>query len=472
MTDTSFFSMNNVTAGYGRQSVLQDVSFSLEKGTLTALLGANGSGKSTLLKVICNLLPHTGNCRLNGLITEELSTRQIARQISYLPQRNGITVSLSVLEVVIMGFHPVLRLLEKPSRRQRETALLALRSVGMEDFAEHDYLTLSEGQKQLCNLARTLIEDTSLLLLDEPDSALDFHNRYRMLHTLRNMIVNQKRAGLLCLHDPALALDFCDQLLLLKDGRCIASLHPQTDSLADMEEALRQVFGPVSLMKIPDRQNRRRLVMLSELTANPAAPEPALPPVGCVIMASGLGKRFGGNKLLADFNGQPLIASILAKTDSPIFARRIVVTRHPEVAGFCRERGVEALLHNLPNRNDTVRLGLTELLKGTALRGCMFCTADQPLIRSESLESIVRTFSRFPDSICRPAYEEQAGNPILFGENYFPELLSLPVGKGGSYLAKKYPEQVHYIPVRDEYELSDIDTPHDLEHLLHISKEA
>ena len=79
--------------------------------------------------------------------------------------------------------------------------------------------------------------------------------------------------------------------------------------------------------------------------------------VGCVIMASGMGKRFGGNKLMADFAGQPMIARILAATEG-LFDRRVVVTRYEDVAAICREQRVEVILHDLPHRSDTVRLGL------------------------------------------------------------------------------------------------------------------
>lgn len=260
----SFFSAEHVSAGYGSRIILNDISFSLQQGTLTGLLGANGCGKTTLLKSLCGLLPHTGTCSLNGKILETLTGRQVARHISYIPQKSGISVSLPALDVVLMGFHPVLKLLEHPSRGQRETALTALDMVGLKDRFTQDFLTLSEGQKQLCILARTLVEHTKLLLLDEPDSALDFQNRYRILHTLRTLIADEGKAALLCLHDPSLALDFCDQLLLLKDGCCIGALHPGIDSLSDMEYALKKIYGPLTLQQHMDSRGQRRIVMLSE----------------------------------------------------------------------------------------------------------------------------------------------------------------------------------------------------------------
>lgn len=183
--------------------------------------------------------------------------------------------------------------------------------------------------------------------------------------------------------------------------------------------------------------------------------------MGCVIMASGLGKRFGGNKLMAEFGGQPMIARILAATDD-IFDRRVVVTRHEAVAAYCRARNVEVVLHNLPNRNDTVRLGLEAVGE---VDGCMFCPGDQPLLKKETVEALINGWKRESDCIWRPSFEDQPGAPILFPKWAFSELLTLPEGKGGGFLARKYPERVRLHPVRDQFELVDVDTRETLREL-------
>lgn len=177
-------------------------------------------------------------------------------------------------------------------------------------------------------------------------------------------------------------------------------------------------------------------------------------PLGCVIMASGLGKRFGGNKLMAPFRGQPMIAGILAATEG-LSDCRVVVTRHADVCEYCRERGVEVILHDLPNRNDTVRLGLEAVGK---VDGCLFCPGDQPLLKRETVEKLADAWRAESDFIWRLAFEDQPGAPILFPRWAFDELCSLPEGKGGGFLAKKYPERVRQHPVRDRFELMDIDT--------------
>ena len=255
--------IEHLRAGYGRRLVLKDVSFGVEAGMLTALLGANGCGKTTLLKVLCRQLTYTGGCVLAGKPLEDFSRRALARQVSYIPQRSGIGISLPVLEVVLMGFNPVLGVLQYPSQAQKQRAYEALKTVGLEDYAEEDYQRLSEGQKQLCILARTAVEDASLLLLDEPESALDFFHRHQMMRMLSGLATGSGKAGLVTHHDPALALEYCQRLVLLKDGVCLSVLHPATDSVSHMEQALSEIYGPVRLKRIED-MGTPRLVMLPD----------------------------------------------------------------------------------------------------------------------------------------------------------------------------------------------------------------
>lgn len=185
------------------------------------------------------------------------------------------------------------------------------------------------------------------------------------------------------------------------------------------------------------------------------------PKIGCVIMASGLGKRFGSNKLMADFQGKPMIQRALDAT-AGLFAKRVVVTRHEQVAALCREQHVEFVLHDLPNRNDTVRLGLETL---GDLDACMFLPGDQPLLRRETVAMLLERWKENPDSIVRPIYEDSEGSPVLFPSWAFPELLNLPEGKGGGVVIKNHPHAVHRVSVADPFELADADTPEMLETL-------
>ncbi|WP_294496080.1 ABC transporter ATP-binding protein [uncultured Gemmiger sp.] len=259
-----FFAAIHLSAGYGRQPVLRDISFTLEQGCLAGVLGANGCGKTTLLKAICGILPHAGRCTLQETCLEQLTPRQLARRCGYIPQRSGISIDLSVLEVVLMGFNPQLGLLEHPTPAMREKARRALALTGLAHREKDNYLQLSEGQKQLCILARTLAADSQLLLLDEPESALDFRHRYRILDLLRTWAGKGNGSALVALHDPLLALNCCDQLLVLSDGWVQACLTPGKDALPRIERELAAIYGPVSLQYCTGRNGQRQIVLLKE----------------------------------------------------------------------------------------------------------------------------------------------------------------------------------------------------------------
>ena len=191
------------------------------------------------------------------------------------------------------------------------------------------------------------------------------------------------------------------------------------------------------------------------------------PQIGCVIMASGLSKRFGSNKLMADFHGTPLIQRALDAT-AGLFARRVVVTRHESVAGLCREQNLDVVLHDLPHRSDTIRLGLEAL---SDLDACMFLPGDQPLLRRETVAMLLENWKENPDRIVRPAYEDSEGSPVLFPAWAIPELKNLPEGKGGGVVIQNHLHEICRVSVTNPYELADADTPETLELLKSLCRD-
>ncbi len=188
--------------------------------------------------------------------------------------------------------------------------------------------------------------------------------------------------------------------------------------------------------------------------------------IGCVIMASGLGLRFGSNKLLAEFVGKTLFEHTLELTGGNLFAKRVVVTRNDAVREICDKQNVEVIFHAYPDRNDTVRLGIGQM---DEMDACVFCPCDQPLLQRASLKKILREYEAEPaaeTAILRLSYEGKVGAPVLFGKAQFEELKTLPPKKGGAYLAKKYPEIVRLVAASNEWELFDVDTQEDLKLLL------
>ena len=192
------------------------------------------------------------------------------------------------------------------------------------------------------------------------------------------------------------------------------------------------------------------------------------PKIGCVIMASGLGRRFGGNKLMADFDGHPMILRALDASEG-LGDNRVVVTRHEAVADLCRARNVPVIFHSLPHRSDTVRLGLEAL---GDVDGCLFLPGDQPLLRGETVDALVRAWEADQESIFRPFCDGQPGSPVLFPRWTFPELMDLPEGKGGGWLIRKYPDRVKHFPISDPWELRDADTPEALDLLKQQSERS
>jgi len=188
---------------------------------------------------------------------------------------------------------------------------------------------------------------------------------------------------------------------------------------------------------------------------------------GCVIMASGEGKRFGSNKLLEELYGKPLFTYILEITQG-IFDKRVVVTIHKEIADYCSQNGIECILHNMPYRSDVVRLGIEYMKDDVDV--CTFCLADQPLLKTESLLKMLEKVREDNKLIYRMSYNEQQGSPITYPGDLFEELRNLPEKKGGNFIIGNHPDRLRLVDVSDKEELLDIDTREDLEKILELMK--
>lgn len=247
---SELLNVTNIRCGYQHREIVHDVSLSVAPGEFCALLGLNGCGKTTLIKAICGFLPtHSGRCFVGGTDCTAMNERQRALQISYIPQRGSPISGKTVMEVVLMGFNARLHLLDSPGKIHRLKAMEALAQLGMEQLADRDYAQLSEGQKQMVILARTLVQDTPVMLMDEPDSALDFVNRNVVLDKIRYVLHLHNRAGLITLHDPNFALSYCDSLLLMQEGRIIQRLSLKDATREDVEDALRKIYGNIRILR-------------------------------------------------------------------------------------------------------------------------------------------------------------------------------------------------------------------------------
>ncbi|MFO7689485.1 MAG: ABC transporter ATP-binding protein [Cryobacterium sp.] len=205
--------------------ILQAVTASVAAGTVTGLLGPNGAGKSTLLRLIGGIdTPDAGAVALDGITIASLPRRDAARRIALLEQNTAPSVDLSVEEVVLLGRIPHrTRLLGSfGGDDNRLVAAEALAAVGAGDLGERRWHTLSGGQQQRVQIARALAQRPSLLLLDEPTNHLDVSAQLSLLDQVRGLGIT----AIMALHDLNLAAAFCDQILLLQNGRLVASGTP------------------------------------------------------------------------------------------------------------------------------------------------------------------------------------------------------------------------------------------------------
>ncbi|MGC9529535.1 MAG: ABC transporter ATP-binding protein [Candidatus Bipolaricaulaceae bacterium] len=202
--------------------VLTGVSLTVEQGEAVFLLGPNGCGKTTLLECLGGLRrPQEGRVLLAGRDLSQLTPRERALAIAYLPQVHRPTFGYRVIDVVLMGRAPHLNMLASPSREDRQLARRALDDVGLAGVAHRPYLELSGGELRLILIARGLAQGARFLLLDEPDAHLDPGNRRQILELVLRL-AGEGLGPLITSHDPNSALSYGDRAVLLREGRCLA----------------------------------------------------------------------------------------------------------------------------------------------------------------------------------------------------------------------------------------------------------
>ena len=229
-------SASSLSFSYPRHPVLEDVSFTLPENRLTCLLGPNGSGKSTLLKLLLGFLrPSSGSIYIDGKDLKEFSARETAERIAYIPQESPAVYAHTVKDMVLMGRAPKLGFLGHPGKEDEEKAEEALEALGIGKLSGRPVTKISGGEKQLVMLARALVQESSVLLLDEPAAALDYSNRLMVLETLEDLAA-KGYSVLVSTHNPEDALLTQSPALALLGGRL--TFHEKID-----EPMLTKLYG-------------------------------------------------------------------------------------------------------------------------------------------------------------------------------------------------------------------------------------
>lgn len=236
--------VRELTAGYGNnESILNNLDIKIKKGCLCTLLGRNGSGKTTLFRCIGGLLkPRRGTIYVEGNNIDDLRREQIARLISFVPQKTTSVFSYTVLEMVVMGETARVKAWGKPTKDAYERAMNACEEVGIAHLIDKRYNELSGGEQQLVLIARAIMQNAQVMLLDEPTTHLDFCNQHKIMGMLVDFAKKNNITALITLHDPNLAVSYCDEVIMINEGNIINA--GDMDCLFN-DKNLKEVFGDI-----------------------------------------------------------------------------------------------------------------------------------------------------------------------------------------------------------------------------------
>ena len=232
--------VKNLSFSYGDRPVLHDISFSVGKGEFLSILGPNGVGKSTLFRCVLGLLSgYTGQVLVDGVDARSFSVREAARHIAYIPQSSHPVFNYSVFDIVLMGRTSGLSTFRSPGRKDTEQCLWALEKIGISHLRDRCFHRLSGGEQQLVLIARALVQNAPILMLDEPTANLDFGNQLLVLEQARNL-AREGYTVIQTTHHPEQSYMFSDRILAIQKGRVLTEGKP---SEVLTEETIRSLYG-------------------------------------------------------------------------------------------------------------------------------------------------------------------------------------------------------------------------------------
>ncbi|WP_065330224.1 iron ABC transporter ATP-binding protein [Tritonibacter mobilis] len=229
--------------------ILRDISVTVPKGGVVALVGPNGAGKSTMLSLMARLIPRQqGRITVDELVVGESDDKDLARRLAILPQTVHAASRLTVRDLVGFGRYPYHR--GRPTPDDRAMVEDGMRLFDLLPLAERSLDTLSGGQRQRAFVAMTYVQDTDYLLLDEPLNNLDLAASRALMARLRDLADNKDRTVIIVLHDINFATAYADRVLVMKEGRLCADGAPQDvitetliQSVFETDAPLRTVEG-------------------------------------------------------------------------------------------------------------------------------------------------------------------------------------------------------------------------------------
>lgn len=210
--------VNGLSQGYGKDLVIDDISFTAKSGELLTILGPNGCGKSTLIKTLCSVYdPRKGTISIDGNDTRGMDTKELAKLIGYVPQSTTSFGYSTVYDLVLIGRRPYVEWTY--SRDDLRIAADAMITMNVNMYLDKDVQELSGGQRQRVFIARALAQDPEFYIFDEPTSSFDLRNQLDTMRIMRNMIREKNACLIVALHDLNLAMRYSDRVMVLNDSK-------------------------------------------------------------------------------------------------------------------------------------------------------------------------------------------------------------------------------------------------------------
>lgn len=214
--------IKNLSFSYGNKKVLDKINLSVHPGDFIGILGPNGSGKTTLIKLMNGFLaPNQGKILINGQPLKHYSVKNLARLISYVPQEIPVLFPYTVTEVIMSGRFPYISHLGRESQKDIEIVAKAMEAAHLNDLADKKMTELSGGERQRATIAACLAQETAIILLDEPVSALDIRFQKEILNLVSSFNSKEGKIVIMAIHDLNMAYRFCNQIVFLRNG-CVA----------------------------------------------------------------------------------------------------------------------------------------------------------------------------------------------------------------------------------------------------------
>ncbi len=237
--------VSDLVFAYSGVKILDKISLELEGAEVLGVIGPNGAGKSTLIRCMNRVLnPQSGTIALEGVDIRDITRMEIARKMGYVPQASKNSFPATVFDTVLMGRRPHGGW--KSSSSDVRKALEVLKLLSLQGLAMRDFTELSGGQQQKVVLARALVQEAEVLLLDEPTSNLDIRQQLDTMEIIRKMVEDRGISALMAVHDLNLAARYADRILMLKGG-CVYDAGEPFSVLT--EENIRAVYGVEAAVK-------------------------------------------------------------------------------------------------------------------------------------------------------------------------------------------------------------------------------